>query len=164
MSSRETSGDGIAPEQAAALRAPFPPDLVGKLPRVTCRDCSQSQSKVCGKHNKMGCQECGAYITSAHMHLDYVGHAAVTDRLLQVDPNWSWRPMSRDPSPGMPLLSQEGKGMWIELTVLGVTRPGYGDSENGKGVKEIIGDALRNAAMRFGVGLDLWSKQDLHAQ
>jgi hypothetical protein len=30
-------------------------------------------------------------------------------------------------------------------------------------MKEIIGDALRNGGMRFGVGLDLWSKEDLSA-
>jgi hypothetical protein len=29
-------------------------------------------------------------------------------------------------------------------------------------MKEIIGDALRNAAMRFGAALDLWHKGDLH--
>jgi hypothetical protein len=30
-------------------------------------------------------------------------------------------------------------------------------------MKEMIGDALRNAAMRFGAALDLWHKGDLHA-
>jgi hypothetical protein len=29
-------------------------------------------------------------------------------------------------------------------------------------MKEKIGDAIRNAAMRFGVALDLWAKIDLH--
>jgi hypothetical protein len=29
-------------------------------------------------------------------------------------------------------------------------------------MKERIGDALRNAAMRFGAALDLWHKGDLH--
>ena len=29
--------------------------------------------------------------------------------------------------------------------------------------KEVIGDALRNAAMRFGAALDLWHKGQLHA-
>jgi hypothetical protein len=57
--------------------------------------------------------------------------------------------------------------MWIYLTICGVTRLGFGDpgdNSNGGGsaVKEIIGDALRNAGMRFGVGLDLWHKGDLH--
>jgi hypothetical protein len=55
--------------------------------------------------------------------------------------------------------------MWIKLTVCGVTRLGYGhagDKEGGDAIKEIIGDALRNAAMRFGAALDLWHKGDLH--
>jgi hypothetical protein len=30
-------------------------------------------------------------------------------------------------------------------------------------MKERIGDALRNAGMRFGAALDLWHKGDLHA-
>jgi hypothetical protein len=32
----------------------------------------------------------------------------------------------------------------------------------GDAMKERIGDALRNAAMRFGAALDLWHKGDLH--
>jgi hypothetical protein len=31
-------------------------------------------------------------------------------------------------------------------------------------MKERIGDALRNAAMRFGAALDLWHKGDLHIE
>ena len=55
--------------------------------------------------------------------------------------------------------------MWIKLTVCGVTRLGYGDAgakKGGDAMKERIGDALRNAAMRFGAALDLWHKGDLH--
>jgi hypothetical protein len=55
--------------------------------------------------------------------------------------------------------------MWIKLTVCGMTRIGYGHSDGktgGDAVKEVIGDALRNAAMRFGAALDLWHKGDLH--
>lgn len=91
--------------------------------------------------------------------LSYVGHAAVTDRLLKVDPFWTWEPMGVDQH-GLPARDADGN-LWIRLTVCGVTRIGVGDSGNGKGAKEAIGDALRNAAMRFGVALDLWSKQDL---
>lgn len=87
--------------------------------------------------------------------LDYVGHAATTDRLLQVDPEWSWEPMALD-AQGLPLIV--GGQLWIRLTVCGVTRIGVGD---GKSDKERIGDAIRNAAMRFGVALDLWAKEDL---
>lgn len=88
--------------------------------------------------------------------LDYVGHAAVTDRLLTVDPNWDYQIVTVDDS-GSPLPGLD-KGLWIKLTICGVTRYGYGD---GPTIKERIGDAIRNAAMRFGVALDLWAKEDL---
>jgi hypothetical protein len=88
--------------------------------------------------------------------LDYVGHAAVTDRLLTVDPEWSWEPMALDQF-GSPQCDRDGN-LWIKLTVCGVTRLGVGD---GKNMKERVGDAIRNAAMRFGVALDLWAKENL---
>lgn len=98
------------------------------------------------------------------VHLKYVGHAALTDRLLDVDPAWSWEPVSFDSNTGLPMLDSLG-GLWIRLTVCGITRLGYGDAPGKKGgdaIKECIGDALRNAAMRFGAALDLWHKGDLH--
>lgn len=88
--------------------------------------------------------------------LDYVGHAATTDRLLAVDPGWTWEPFAVDER-GLPALDSRGN-LWIRMTVCGVTRIGVGD---GKSAKEVIGDAIRNAAMRFGVALDLWSKEEL---
>ncbi len=88
--------------------------------------------------------------------LDYVGHAAVTDRLLTVDPEWTWEPFALDAN-GLPALDAS-RNLWIRLTVCGVTRIGVGD---GKSTKECIGDAIRNAAMRFGVALDLWAKENL---
>lgn len=92
--------------------------------------------------------------------LSYVGHAALTARLLDVDPLWTWEPMALTPE-GMPLFDAEG-GLWIRLTVNGMTRIGYGHAPLSKAagdrVKEVIGDALRNAAMRFGAALDLWHK------
>jgi hypothetical protein len=94
-------------------------------------------------------------IPKGGIEVDYVGHAATTDRLLQVDPAWTWEPMAYGPG-GEPLIVNGG--LWIRLTVCGVTRPGFGD---GKNAKEVIGDAIRNAAMRFGVALDLWAKEDL---
>src|SRR5665647_3302969 len=71
--------------------------------------------------------------------LDYVGHAAVTDRLLTVDPEWNWEPLSTNEL-GLPMYDAQG-GLWIKLTVLGVTRLGYGD---GPDPKQRIGDAIRN--------------------
>jgi len=95
--------------------------------------------------------------------LSYLGHAALTDRLLDVDPMWSWEPLALDER-GLPAFDANG-GLWIKLTICGVTRLGYGDPDGKKGpnaIKEAIGDALRNSGMRFGAALDLWHKGDLH--
>lgn len=148
----------------ARLREPFPAEHVGLLPRITCPNCSKAQGRCCNEHAKSKCDACGNYITGRHMHLDYVGHGAVTDRLLEVDPGWSWEPLGFDQD-GMPtfVYGNDGKSpvaFWIRLTVLGVTRLGVGSCEQGQfdAEKVLIGDALRNAAMRFGVALDLWIK------
>lgn len=92
--------------------------------------------------------------------VDYVGHAAVTDRLNGVAgvEGWNWDPMALDEH-GLPALDDKGN-FWIKLTIAGVTKLGVGD---GSSMKERIGDALRNAAMRFGVALDLWSKEELES-
>lgn len=124
----------LSQEQITALgklREPFPPEQIGKLPK-------------------------------GGVTLDYVGHAALTARLLDVDPEWSWEPVAVDER-GLPAFDENG-GLWIRLTIAGMTRLGYGDASGKKGanaVKEAIGDALRNAGMRFGAALDLWSKEDL---
>lgn len=139
------------------LRKPFPKGVVGLLPKLTCSDCSK---KNCVKHRKEKCRQCDNYISTAHMHLDYVGHAAVTDRLnniASVD-SWTWEFVAIDES-GNPKLDNEGN-LWIKLTIHEVTRLGVGD---GKNMKERIGDALRNAAMRFGIALDLWTKDELES-
>lgn len=145
------------------LRAPFPPESIGKLPRITCPKCRDARSKNCDEHQKSRCDlpdgSCNNWITPRHLHLGYVGHAAVTDRLLQADPAWTWEPLAFDEQ-GLPAVDRHG-GLWIRLTVAGVTRLGYGDAQGKTGpdaVKEAIGDALRNASMRFGVALDLWHK------
>jgi len=89
---------------------------------------------------------------------NFINHAVVTDRLIAVDPNWYWQPMALAVD-GSPVIDANN-GLWIRLTVCGVTRIGYGASEpHQKGadaVKTAISDALKNAAMRFGVALDLW--------
>jgi hypothetical protein len=145
-------------DQAKALRAPFPPEAVGKLPRVWCKACRDDRyKKVCANHTKSKCRVCGNNITDAHLHLDYVGHADITDRLLQVDADWTWEPVAFGPD-GLPVLDAHG-GLWLKLTVAGTTRMGYGHADGKEGpdaIKEAIGDGLRNVAMRFGVGLDLW--------
>lgn len=149
-------------EKAAALRAPF--TLIGKLPRIVCPRCSEARGRVCSEHRKTRCAECDNNITERHIHIDYVGHGATTDRLLQVDPLWSWEPLAFDPT-GMPAFVYDAGGkdpvaFWIRLTICGVTRLGVGTCLPGQNDAEkvLIGDALRNAAMRFGVALDLWIK------
>jgi hypothetical protein len=121
-------------EQTAALREPFAPEQIGKLPR------------------------------KGTAGLDYVGHAAVTDRLLSVDPEWSWEPVAFSHE-GDPLICRRENDavMWIRLTVCDVTRLGVGivAASAFELEKQLISDALRNAAMRFGVALDLWSKESL---
>jgi len=155
-------------EGFAALRAPFPATAIGKLPRVSCRACSSAPDRVCSKHTKTRCPACGNYMTTAHIDLDYVGHAEVTDRLLSVDPRWSWEPLARDEH-GLPIFDTDASrrriGLWIALHVLGVTRLGYGSVAPGAfdAEKQLIGDAIRNAAMRYGVALDLWAKGDLES-
>lgn len=141
------------------LRAPFEPEQIGKLPKVTCGDCSAKDRK-CDKHIKRSCRVCKAYVSTQHMHVDYVGHAHVTERLLNVDPHWSWEPLAID-NAGLPATDANG-GIWMKLTVAGHTRIGYGHANGKRGgdaVKEAIGDGIRNAAMRFGVALDLWKKE-----
>lgn len=116
-------------EQQEKLRAPFAPEKIQKL-------------------------------DAGYAKLDYVSHAWVTDRLLEVDPEWTWEPAGFD-SNGLPAFDENG-GLWIKLTVCGVTRYGYGEPQGRDkfdAKKGAIGNALRNASMRFGVALDLWAKE-----
>jgi hypothetical protein len=126
------------------LRLPFPDEQVGRLPRAVRKDDSDKYRCEDGPQGRQASADgyfCGGYHTRS-VHLSYVGHAALTE--------------------GLPLI-QNG-GLWIRLKVAGVTRLGYGDAPGKRdATKELIGDALRNAAMRFGAALDLWSKEDLRA-
>jgi hypothetical protein len=144
------------------LRQPFPAHHISKLPKETK---AQIEARRADKSLMVWkCPDCGGPHHKNAVHLDYVGHAALTDRLLDTDPAWFWEPAALDAN-GLPAFDKNG-GLWIKLTVLGVTRLGYGAADGkagGDAVKEIIGDALRNAAMRFGAALDLWHKGDLHA-
>ncbi len=147
------------------LREPFPQSEVRYRPQPWCKKCSEAQGwpKVCQQHTEIRCQRCnGQKITEAHICLKYIGHAEATNRLLNVDPFWNWEPLALD-QVGLPQYDGN-RGMWIRLTVCGMTRIGYGDAGTKSGanaVKEIIGDAIRNAAMRFGMALDLWTSSEL---
>ncbi len=139
------------------LREPFPAHQISKLPKG-----SKAQNE-CPPEQKINCTVCGGWHHPKIIHLDYVGHAALTDRLLDADPEWSWEPVAFG-ADGLPAFDKIG-GLWVRLTVLGVARLGYGNPDGktgGNAIKEAIGDALRNAAMRFGAALDLWHKGDLH--
>lgn len=148
------------PTGLALLRVPFADHQISKLPKPTKQQTDElKQDRAVG----IRCNLCGGWHHKNVIHLDYVGHAALTDRLLDADPGWVWEPLAMHE--GLPVMDSFG-GMWIRLTVCGVTRLGYGhagDKIGGDAIKEVIGDALRNAAMRFGAALDLWHKGDLHA-
>jgi len=133
------------------LRKPFPDEDIDQLPREIKRG-----------------PKAGTTI-----YLDYAGHAAVTDRLIEVDPaEWVWEPFPVDEQ-GLPRIVRRGDclELWIRLTIGGKTMPAVGTvpveykKDTGEELpadqdtaKELIGDAIRNGAMRFGVGLDLWRK------
>jgi hypothetical protein len=158
-----TTTDIGIPAGLQLLRQEVPEHLIGKLPKVNCGDCKK---KRCEKHSPSKCAVCGGWL-GFHIHLDYVGHAETTAQLLEADIGWNWEPVAFDAN-GLPVFDADG-GLWIKLTVCGITRLGYGTADNANGFKspgdirkEIIGDALRNAAMRFGWALNLWAKTDIH--
>ena len=138
------------------LRQPFTGGDISKLAK------GSSALMKCKPAEKKNCSICGGWHHPKLIHLDYVGHAALTKRLLEADPLWSWRPVAFNEA-GLPAFDTSG-GLWIYLNVLGHERLGYGHAkentyaEIGSREKEVIGDALRNAAMRFGAALDLWHK------
>jgi hypothetical protein len=97
------------------------------------------------------------------IQLDFVGHADVTKMLIEIDPEWTWEPSAFD-ADGLPAYRVEN-GMahmagW--LTLCGVRRLGVGSVMHNKPdlLKELVSDFIRNAAMRFGVCLSLWTKQE----
>ena len=97
------------------------------------------------------------------MQLDFVGHADVTKMIIEIDPEWTWEPVAFS-TDGLPAYRVEN-GMahmagW--LTIHGVRRLGIGSVAHNKPdlLKELASDFLRNAAMRFGICLSLWTKQE----
>jgi len=134
----------VTSEQMTALRAEFKPEQIGKLPKPT------------KKENPKGrCKECGGWHGLPAVHLDYVGHAAVTDRLISVDPDYEFGPVLDVNK--RPVKEQDGSVLHY-LTIAGSTKYEWGDGPN---MKEISSDAIRRCAMRFGVALDLWAKEPL---
>ena len=103
-------------------------------------------------------------LPKAGMQLRYLSHVWVSRAFSEIDPEWTWAPMSYDDA-GQPVLERDSQGqpvgMWITLTICGTIIPGYGSVDPGKrdAIKELIGDALRNAGMRRGVAGSLWTKE-----
>jgi hypothetical protein len=170
------------------LAAPFPPEVISYRPQPWCKPCNDAPGKVCGKHAEEKCKTCGNTLTNAHFDAEYVGHADTTTRLNEVDPAWSWEPAYRDVdrevlmaaiASGNPEIVKlviensppkydQFRGMWMKLVVHddqgdAHERLCYGDAGTKSGpnaVKELIGDGIRNGAMRFGVATGLWSKSE----
>lgn len=155
--------EAAEPTGLALLRVPFPPHQISKLPKETKKQADDRKAEQAKGNWPSKCPVCEGYHHPRAVHLDYVGHAAATDRLLDADPEWDWEPFAVDER-GLPAFDSNG-GLWIRLTVCGKTRIGYGSADGktgGDAKKEIIGDAIRNAGMRFGMALDLWHKGQLH--
>jgi hypothetical protein len=101
------------------------------------------------------------------LELDYVDHATVTRMLIDIDPLWTWCPMGYTDAGG-PLIDVDENGnpraLWINMRVCGRSIPAVGTIERpgsknyGDALKELIGDAIRNGAMRFGVCGGLWAR------
>jgi hypothetical protein len=163
---QEQDLDAAARQRLAGLRRmreAFPANQISKLPKETKQ---QADERKANRSAGIRCKECDGWHHRDAVHLDYIGHAALTDRLLDADPVWEWKPLAYDEH-GLPRFDDHG-GMWAELTICGVTRICYGHAEvksyqsPGDRIKEVIGDMLRNGGMRFGAGLELWHKGDLH--
>lgn len=91
--------------------------------------------------------------------LPYISHGLVTERLCDVDPDWSSQHLETHT-----YTDREGNlhcaGVTIALTVKGVTRVESGGPERSERfaleIKNAMSDALKRAAMRFGVALSMW--------
>ena len=144
----------MTPEMQAALRKPFEGNQISKFP--------QTAGKKAG--------------------LSYVGHAAITDRIISIDPMATWEFFPVDQY-GRVMFEPFTNEVWCKLTIGGVTRSDMGvepcttvDGSPKKGgtytlqeasevqamaKQSAIANALTRAAMRFGIGLDLWHKNGL---
>jgi hypothetical protein len=96
--------------------------------------------------------------------IDTINHAHVTNRLNIAAPGWTYeitRFIEVDGKDGFPhLLAVYG---WMQVG--GIRRFEVGEVEHpatyGDELKKALSDFIKRAAMRFGVGLDLWAKEDL---
>jgi hypothetical protein len=153
-----------APDPTAweRLRAPFKDSEISKRPQPTVRAEEYRQLE------KSSCGICGGYHpVEKTIHLDYIGHARVTQRLNEADPEWTWTWGADDPETGKPSkhlsLTTDPDGsvsLWMAMTALGVTRRdvGYAPAK-AEQLKDAVSDAISRCGMRFGIGLGLWIKE-----
>jgi len=132
------------------LRQPFPPKMILRKPASSGRPAQ-----------------------------DYVSHVAVVDRLNAVVPGWTFglvevieergwvevgenkkRRFVPDPTGPRHVVAVRG---WMEID--GVRREEVGEVEHfttyGDELKKATSDFLKRAAMRWGVAIDLWAKEEL---
>lgn len=91
--------------------------------------------------------------------MSYISHGLVNERLNDADPGWSSKTVAVHT-----YTAPDGvlhcAGVTIELTVGGVTRAESGGPQRQDGfaneIKNAFSDALKRAAMRFGVALGMW--------
>src|SRR6476659_1161253 len=96
--------------------------------------------------------------------IDTINHAVVTDRLNKVAPGWTMgepRFIEVDGNDGMKHCLAVVN--WMQIG--SVRRWEIGEVEHpstyGDEAKKAMSDWIKRAAMRFGVAIDLWTKEDL---
>lgn len=147
-----TEEEDMSEELRAVAQKWWTPDpkIVSKLPRG-------------GRDPYINCTVCGGRHKTGAIHLDFVGHADLTRALIEIDPEWTWEPVAFDED-GLPRVTRRGDRLilWGRVTLLHKTMLAVGSCELDKSDadKELVGDMLRNAGMRFGIFGDLWSKVD----
>lgn len=147
---------GSVAEKLAAIPAEYanpPANLLSKLPKPISKDA-----------RKGNCPECGGYHGLPAVHLDYMGHADVTLALIKIDPEYDYGWLTKDDG-SMLIANRDGRLVlegWLEVHGKRRRCVGTAPASKGEPEKELIGDMLRNGAMRFGVATGLWSKSDGH--
>src|SRR5512133_2365194 len=77
------------------MREDFLPNQISKMCRSTKKD-----------NVKGSCPKCKGFHGLPAIQLEYVGHAALTDRLLDADPSWTWEPLAVD-TMGYPAIDKD---------------------------------------------------------
>lgn len=101
-------------------------------------------------------------LPKGNTQLDFVGHADITRILIEIDPHWRLVPIAWENGRPAVNIVNDMATMWFEMTLLGQARLAIGTAKaNSPDLDKVLyGDALRNGAMRFGIGLSLWTKQE----